>query len=219
MPLAKEGSKVPHTIFWGFHTVNWWVWISHGGNYKAYYLLGSDFMKSGRNLPMFRRNILPSSSGSKSKPSNKCFLLAFSLNRDQLRWVVGLFTGHCRLNGHLFKLGLADDPTCERCLEDDESAAHILCDCEAIAYLRFRHLDQFFYGNKWLLWHPHKQSPTFHSKCRIDNGLKKRESGARAGLLRPTPYAFIRSFSRSPCMAYSSTFPRNASKLLPEYTA
>jgi hypothetical protein len=55
------------------------------------------------------------------------------LNSDQLRWVVGLF------KGHLFKLG-----TCERCLEKDESATHTLCDCEAIAYLRFRHLGQLF---------------------------------------------------------------------------
>jgi hypothetical protein len=46
--------------------------------------------------------------------------------------------------GHLFKLGLTDDPTCERCLEEDESATHILYDCETIGYLRFRHLGQFF---------------------------------------------------------------------------
>jgi hypothetical protein len=31
----------------------------------------------------------------------------------------------------------------ERCLED-ESAIHILCDCEAIAYLRFCNLSQYF---------------------------------------------------------------------------
>jgi hypothetical protein len=37
-----------------------------------------------------------------------------------------------------------DDPACERCLEEDESATHILCDCEAIANLRFRHLGQCF---------------------------------------------------------------------------
>jgi hypothetical protein len=66
------------------------------------------------------------------------------LNRDQLRWAVGLFIGHCHLKGHLFKLRLTDDPTFEQCLEKDESATHILCDCEAIAYLRFHHLDQFF---------------------------------------------------------------------------
>jgi hypothetical protein len=66
------------------------------------------------------------------------------LNSDQLRWIVGLFTGHCHLKGHLLKLGLTDDPTCERCLEADESATHTLCDCAAIAYFRFRHLGQFF---------------------------------------------------------------------------
>jgi hypothetical protein len=49
--------------------------------------------------------------------------------------LVGLLTGHCHLKGHLFKLGLTDDPTCERCLQKDESATHILCDCEAIAHL------------------------------------------------------------------------------------
>jgi hypothetical protein len=40
-------------------------------------------------------------------------------------------------------MGLKNDPICERCLEADESATHVLCDCEALAYLRFRHLGQF----------------------------------------------------------------------------
>jgi hypothetical protein len=62
-----------------------------------------------------------------------------------MRWVVGLFTGHSHLKGHLFKLGLTDDPTCERCLEKDKSATYILGDCEAIAYLRFCHLEQSDY--------------------------------------------------------------------------
>jgi hypothetical protein len=66
------------------------------------------------------------------------------LNRDQLRRVVGLFTGHFHLKGHLYRLGLTYDPTCGRCLEEDESATHILRDCEAIAHLRFRHLGQYF---------------------------------------------------------------------------
>jgi hypothetical protein len=39
---------------------------------------------------------------------------------------------------------LMNDPICERCLEADESATHVLCDCEALAHLRFRHLGQFF---------------------------------------------------------------------------
>jgi hypothetical protein len=43
-----------------------------------------------------------------------------------------------------FQIGLINDPICERCLEEGESATHILCDCEAIAHIRFRHLGQFF---------------------------------------------------------------------------
>jgi ribonuclease HI len=66
------------------------------------------------------------------------------LNRDQLRWVVGLLTGHCHLKRHLFKLGITADPICVRCLEDNESSIHVLCDCEAVAYTRFRHLGQYF---------------------------------------------------------------------------
>jgi hypothetical protein len=37
-----------------------------------------------------------------------------------------------------------NDPACLRCLEEVESAIHILYDCEAIAYLRFHHLVQYF---------------------------------------------------------------------------
>jgi hypothetical protein len=79
-------------------------------------------------------------------PSAKRTKDMLRLNRDQLRWIVGLLTGHCHLKGHFFKIGLTDDPTCERCLEEDESTTHILCDCEAIGNLRFHHLGQFFYG-------------------------------------------------------------------------
>jgi hypothetical protein len=66
------------------------------------------------------------------------------LNRNQLWWVTGLLTGHCHLEGHLLKMGLTYSAIFERCLEEDESATHILCDCEAIAYLRFRHLGHYF---------------------------------------------------------------------------
>jgi hypothetical protein len=58
--------------------------------------------------------------------------------------MVGLPTGHCHLNGHLFKLGLSNSPTCDRCQKVNETATHILCECEALAYLRFRHLGRYF---------------------------------------------------------------------------
>jgi hypothetical protein len=80
-----------------------------------------------------------------SRPSAKRSKDLLKLNRDQLRLIVGLFTKHCHLKRHLLKLRLMDDPTCERCLHEDESATHVLCACEAIAHLQFRHLGQFFF--------------------------------------------------------------------------
>jgi hypothetical protein len=50
-------------------------------------------------------------------PSAKRARELLKLDRNQLRWVVGLLTGHCHLKGHLLKLGLSDSPTCERCQE------------------------------------------------------------------------------------------------------
>jgi hypothetical protein len=95
------------------------------------------------------KGLIPGTSANRTKDLLK-------LNRDQLRWMVGLLTGHCHLKGHLFKMGLTDDPTCERCLEEDESALHILCDCETIANLRFRHLGQFFVEPSYYYDAPHK---------------------------------------------------------------
>jgi hypothetical protein len=53
-------------------------------------------------------------------------------------------TGHCHLKGHLFKLGLSDSPICEISQEEDETATHVLCECEALAHLRVRLLGQYF---------------------------------------------------------------------------
>jgi hypothetical protein len=77
-------------------------------------------------------------------PSARRTMVLLKVNRDQFRWVIGLFTGQCHLKGHLFKLELTDKPICGRCQEKDESAKHILCDCEVISHLRFRHLGKFF---------------------------------------------------------------------------
>lgn len=57
---------------------------------------------------------------------------------------MGLLLGHCHLNGHLFKLGLVDSPGCDRCNQASETVSHVICDCEALATLRCKHLGQHF---------------------------------------------------------------------------
>jgi hypothetical protein len=59
-------------------------------------------------------------------------------------------------------LGLFNSPRCERCLDKEESATHILCNYQAIAYLRFHHMGHNFMEPSDYHDAPHKESPTLH---------------------------------------------------------
>jgi hypothetical protein len=63
-----------------------------------------------------------------------------NLSGNQLPIMIGLLTGHCHLKEQLCKLGLVKSPECERFKQASETASHVLCDFEALAALRFRHL-------------------------------------------------------------------------------
>ena len=67
-----------------------------------------------------------------------------SFNRTQSRAVTGLLTGHNTLRRHLHLMELSDSPLCRRCGAEDETSAHILCECEALASLRHAHLGSSF---------------------------------------------------------------------------
>jgi hypothetical protein len=79
-----------------------------------------------------------------SGPSLGAMPKFMSFNRTQSRAVIGLLTGHNTLRRHLYLLGLLDSPLCRRCGVKDETSAHILCECEALASLRHAYLDSFF---------------------------------------------------------------------------
>ena len=64
----------------------------------------------------------------------------FRLNKTGIRRVVGLLTGHCTLKRHLSIMGVIKDPVCRGCGYNDETATHILCECEAFSAHRFEHL-------------------------------------------------------------------------------
>lgn len=71
------------------------------------------------------------------KQSNQLTANILQLNRTQLRVVTGLLTGHCHLRKHLYKMGIfRNEPLCRLCNEEEETASHIIFECEAIAYRR-----------------------------------------------------------------------------------
>ena len=66
-----------------------------------------------------------------------------SFNRTQSSAVTGLVTGHNTLRRQFHLMGLSDSPLSRRCGEQDETSAHILCECEALASLRHVYLGSF----------------------------------------------------------------------------
>jgi hypothetical protein len=67
-----------------------------------------------------------------------------SFNRTQSRAVTGLLTGRNTLRRHLHLMGLSDSPLCRRHGAQDETSAHILYECEALASLRHAYLVSSF---------------------------------------------------------------------------
>jgi hypothetical protein len=57
--------------------------------------------------------------------------------------VTGLLTGHNTLRTHLHVIGLSDSPLCRRYGAEDETSAHILYECEALASLKHVYLGSF----------------------------------------------------------------------------
>jgi hypothetical protein len=82
-------------------------------------------------------------------PGTRIKLLSF--NRNESRVVTGLFTGYNTLRRHLHLLELLDTPLCRKSGVKEETSAHILCGCEALAALRDRYLGSFFFKPEYKL--------------------------------------------------------------------
>jgi hypothetical protein len=93
-----------------------------------------------RNLDNTLRQARELISGPCLGTSNK--LLSF--NRNQSRVVTSLLSGHNTLCRHLHLMGVLDSPVWRKCGVKEDTSAHILFECEALAVLRDRYLGSFF---------------------------------------------------------------------------
>jgi hypothetical protein len=59
-----------------------------------------------------------------------------NLPGTKLGVLIGLLTGHVRLNKHLHRMGLLSDSTCAACGIEEESAIHLICVCPTLANRR-----------------------------------------------------------------------------------
>lgn len=69
-------------------------------------------------------------------PCPKIARFCLQLSRYNLRRLVGIWTGHCRLNKHLHRMGVVNDPSCRGCYVEDETAEHVICHCPALSSIR-----------------------------------------------------------------------------------
>jgi hypothetical protein len=62
-------------------------------------------------------------------------------NRTQSRVVTGLLMRRkTTLRRHLYIMRLTDRPLCRKCKAEEETSAHVLCECEALITLRLHYL-------------------------------------------------------------------------------
>ena len=97
---------------------------------------GAQWRGPGDTQRQTREFILEPSLGTRAK--------FMTFNRIQSRVVTGPLMGHNTLRKHLYLLGLLDSPLCRKCGVGEETSAHILWECEALASLRHVYLDPFF---------------------------------------------------------------------------
>jgi len=65
--------------------------------------------------------------------NHKRFKTLMTHGKNTVRISTGLITEHCRLQSHLHKIGIADSELCRFCCMEEESSAHIICDCMALS--------------------------------------------------------------------------------------
>lgn len=57
-------------------------------------------------------------------------------SKQNIRICIGLITGHCKVNSHLVKLRLRDDPDCDLCGLSPETAEHLISTCPTLCEIR-----------------------------------------------------------------------------------
>lgn len=62
------------------------------------------------------------------------------LRRQEVRPITGFLTGHCKLGGHIKKIGVSQEGECRFCNLATETPQHLLQDSMAIVRQRWSHL-------------------------------------------------------------------------------
>lgn len=88
-----------------------------------------------------------------------------NMSRQEVRVVTGLITGHCRLNDHFAKIGMRDDPDCDLCGRERETAMHIICSCRSLNRCRMEIYRKEVLTAEEICSNPLRKLVKYHEKC------------------------------------------------------
>ena len=71
-----------------------------------------------------------------ASPNDKTTSQLLSLDKLRFSYIVGVLTGHIRLNAYLRRIQVRDDPDCDFCGRGEETSLHFLCNCPALSHIR-----------------------------------------------------------------------------------
>lgn len=94
-------------------------------------------------------------------PNEKITNKLLTLDKIDMSYTVSIITGNIRLNKYLNTIGVRDDPDCDYCGRDVESAKHFLCECTGFNQLRKDIFDNFQLSPKDTLDLPVRSIATF----------------------------------------------------------
>jgi hypothetical protein len=66
------------------------------------------------------------------------------LTKTEIETLTGILTRHCELRYHMHRLGKSLEDTCRLCMEESETAQHVICECPAAARIRLKRLGKGF---------------------------------------------------------------------------
>ena len=74
-------------------------------------------------------------------------IYTIQLSLDSLRFIIGFLIRHCRLNEHLYRMGLTESTLYRGC-QEEETAEHVLRQCQALVRLRAEFLGHCTFGRR-----------------------------------------------------------------------
>ena len=117
--------------------------------WKDFFKMCRKFVLISRALGFYQHSGQARELISGGRPADKTKLFSFTWTQSSA--VISLLTGHNTLRKHLYIMGLIGRPLFGRCGAQEETSAHVSCECGTSVTLRHTHLASFFLDFQYVI--------------------------------------------------------------------